>query len=184
HGSVVRMGKRTGNIITLLDLVEAIGVDAARYALVRNHIETNLDIDLDLWAKATSDNPVYYVQYAHARVSSILRNAADLGRDPGRARQRPRTPRGLGAGPDVSPTHEAGWAHVEGALRGPSWLRPPDDAQALVPSLWSSTARKVDGDLVVGGVSVPDLVANVNTPAYVLDEADLRARARAFREAF
>jgi arginyl-tRNA synthetase len=83
HGSVVRMGKRTGNIITLLDLVEAIGVDAARYALVRNHIETNLDIDLDLWAKATSDNPVYYVQYAHARVSSILRNAADLGLEPG-----------------------------------------------------------------------------------------------------
>jgi diaminopimelate decarboxylase len=84
----------------------------------------------------------------------------------------------------VSPTHEAGWAHVEGALRGPSWLRPPDDINILVASLWSSTTRKVDGDLVVGGVSLPDLVANVNTPAYVLDEADLRARARAFREAF
>jgi arginyl-tRNA synthetase len=83
HGSVVRMGKRTGNIITLLDLVEAIGIDASRYALVRNHIETNLDIDVDLWAKATSDNPVYYVQYAHARVASILRNAADLGLEPG-----------------------------------------------------------------------------------------------------
>jgi arginyl-tRNA synthetase len=83
HGSVVRMGKRTGNIITLLDLVDAIGIDAARYALVRNHLETNLDIDLDLWAKATTDNPVYYVQYAHARVSSILRNAAELGLEPG-----------------------------------------------------------------------------------------------------
>jgi arginyl-tRNA synthetase len=82
HGSVVRMGKRSGNIITLLDLVDEIGIDAARYALVRNHIETNLDIDLDLWAKATSDNPVFYVQYAHARVSSILRNAADLGLEP------------------------------------------------------------------------------------------------------
>ena len=70
HGLVVRMGKRTGNIITLLDLVEAIGLDAARYALARNHIETNLDIDVDLWAKATSDNPVFYVQYAHARVAS------------------------------------------------------------------------------------------------------------------
>lgn len=84
----------------------------------------------------------------------------------------------------MSPTHEAGWAHVEGALRGPGWLRPPDDPNALVPSLWSATAHKVDGDLVVGGVSVPDLVAGVNTPAYVLDEADLRARARAFRDAF
>ncbi|MGA8247177.1 MAG: arginine--tRNA ligase, partial [Nocardioides sp.] len=82
HGSVVRMGKRSGNIITLLDLVEAIGTDAARYALVRNSLETNLDIDLDLWTRATSDNPVFYVQYAHARVSSILRNAADLGLEP------------------------------------------------------------------------------------------------------
>ncbi len=82
HGTVVRMGKRSGNIITLLDLVEEIGVDAARYALVRNSIETNLDIDIDLWTKATSDNPVFYVQYAHARVSSILRNAADLGLAP------------------------------------------------------------------------------------------------------
>jgi diaminopimelate decarboxylase len=77
------------------------------------------------------------------------------------------------------PTHEAGWAHAEGALRGPSWLRPPADPNALVPLLWSSTAHKVAGSLVVGGVSVPDLVANVNTPAYVLDEADFRGRARA-----
>jgi arginyl-tRNA synthetase len=75
HGSVVRMGKRTGNIITLLDLVEAIGIDASRYALVRNSLETNLDIDLDLWTKATSDNPVFYVQYAHARICSVFRNA-------------------------------------------------------------------------------------------------------------
>ena len=82
HGTVVRMGKRSGNIVTLLDLVEEIGVDAARYALVRNSIETNLDIDVDLWTKATSDNPVFYVQYAHARVSSILRNAGDLGLAP------------------------------------------------------------------------------------------------------
>ncbi|HEX3221815.1 MAG TPA: diaminopimelate decarboxylase [Nocardioides sp.] len=82
------------------------------------------------------------------------------------------------------PTHEAGWAHADGALRGPSWLRPPAEPNALVPLLWSSTAHKSDGSLVVGGVSVPDLVANVNTPAYVLDEADFRARARAFGEAF
>ncbi len=82
------------------------------------------------------------------------------------------------------PTHEAGWAHADGALRGPSWLREPRDANALVPGLWSSTSRKVDGDLVVGGVSLPALVADVNTPAYVLDEADFRSRARAFREGF
>ncbi len=82
------------------------------------------------------------------------------------------------------PTHEAGWAHADGALRGPSWLREPQDPNALVPSLWSTTAHKVDGSLVVGGVTLPDLVAEVNTPAYVLDEADFRSRARAFREAF
>jgi diaminopimelate decarboxylase len=82
------------------------------------------------------------------------------------------------------PTHEAGWAHADGALRGPSWLRPPPDPNALVPSLWSTTTHKVDGSLVVGGVSLPDLAAEVNTPAYVLDEADFRSRARAFREAF
>jgi diaminopimelate decarboxylase len=82
------------------------------------------------------------------------------------------------------PSHEAGWAHADGALRGPSWLRQPDDANALVTHLWSSTAQKVDGSLVVGGVALPDLAANVNTPAYVLDEVDFRARARAFRDGF
>ncbi|MBB3040757.1 diaminopimelate decarboxylase [Nocardioides sp. LMS-CY] len=81
-------------------------------------------------------------------------------------------------------THEAGWAHAPGALRGPSWLREPGDVNDLVPHLWSQTAHKVDGELHVGGLAVPDLVANVNTPAYVLDEADFRARARAFRDAF
>ncbi|GEP34514.1 diaminopimelate decarboxylase [Nocardioides szechwanensis] len=81
-------------------------------------------------------------------------------------------------------THEAGWAHAPGALRGPSWLREPADPNALVPLLWSSTAHKVDGELTVGGVAVADVVAEFNTPAYVLDEDDFRARARAFRDAF
>jgi diaminopimelate decarboxylase len=82
------------------------------------------------------------------------------------------------------PSHEAGWAHADGALKGPSWLRAPADANALVPHLWSTTARKVDGVLEVGGVALPDLAADLMTPAYVLDEADFRARARAFRDAF
>jgi diaminopimelate decarboxylase len=81
-------------------------------------------------------------------------------------------------------SHEAGWAHAPGALRGPSWLREPADPNDLVPHLWSSTAQKVDGELHVGGLAVADLVAEHNTPAYVLDEADFRARARAFRDAF
>jgi diaminopimelate decarboxylase len=62
-------------------------------------------------------------------------------------------------------THEAGWAHAPGALRGPSWLREPRDPNALVEPLWSASARKVDGELHVGGLPVADVVANVNTPA-------------------
>jgi len=80
--------------------------------------------------------------------------------------------------------HEAGWAHAVESARGPAWLRPPDDANALVAPLWSSTARKVEGVLEVGGVAVTDLVAEHGSPAYVLDEADFRRRARAFRDAF
>ncbi|MEV1133260.1 arginine--tRNA ligase [Rhodococcus coprophilus] len=78
-GEAVKMSKRAGTVITLDDLVEAIGVDAARYALVRSSVDQSIDIDLELWTSTTSENPVYYVQYAHARLSSIARNAADLG---------------------------------------------------------------------------------------------------------
>jgi len=81
-------------------------------------------------------------------------------------------------------SHEAGWAHAPGALKGPSWLRQPTDTNALVPHLWSTTAHKVDGRLTVGGVALTDLVHRHGSPAYVLDEADFRARARAFRDAF
>ncbi|MGY0479211.1 arginine--tRNA ligase [Mycobacteroides abscessus] len=78
-GQPVRMSKRAGTVITLDDLVDAIGVDAARYALIRSSVDTSIDIDLELWASASSENPVYYVQYAHARLCALARNAADLG---------------------------------------------------------------------------------------------------------
>ncbi|WP_445166388.1 arginine--tRNA ligase [Mycolicibacterium sp. Dal123E01] len=78
-GQPVRMSKRAGTVITLDDLVEAIGVDAARYSLTRSSVDTPIDIDLALWSSASSENPVYYVQYAHARLSALARNAADLG---------------------------------------------------------------------------------------------------------
>lgn len=84
----------------------------------------------------------------------------------------------------MSHTHEAGWAHASGALRAPTWLREPGDPNALVESLWSQTAHKTDGVLTVGGVALTDLVREHGSPAYVLDEADFRARARAFAEAF
>jgi arginyl-tRNA synthetase len=78
-GKPLRMSKRAGTVLTLEDLVEAVGADAARYALARYSMDSSIDIDLDLWSKQSQDNPVYYVQYAHARLASILRNAADLG---------------------------------------------------------------------------------------------------------
>ncbi|WP_328391307.1 arginine--tRNA ligase [Nocardia sp. NBC_00416] len=77
-GVAVRMSKRAGTVVTLDDLVEAIGVDAARYSLVRSSVNSSIDIDLDLWTKQDSVNPVYYVQYAHARAASIARNAAEF----------------------------------------------------------------------------------------------------------
>ncbi|MGK8467632.1 arginine--tRNA ligase [Nocardia cyriacigeorgica] len=77
-GVAVRMSKRAGTVVTLDDLVEAIGVDAARYSLVRSSVNSSLDIDLDLWTKQDSVNPVYYVQYAHARAASIGRNADEF----------------------------------------------------------------------------------------------------------
>jgi arginyl-tRNA synthetase len=78
-GEPVRMSKRAGTVVTLNDLVEAVGVDAARYSLIRSSVDSSLDIDLDLLVKRTNDNPVYYVQYAHARLSSLARNAAEVG---------------------------------------------------------------------------------------------------------
>ncbi len=78
-GQPLRMSKRAGTVVTIDDLVEAIGVDAARYALARYSNDSNIDLDLDLWSTRSNDNPVFTVQYAHARVSSLLRNAADLG---------------------------------------------------------------------------------------------------------
>jgi arginyl-tRNA synthetase len=79
EGTAVRMSKRAGTVVTMEDLVEAVGVDAARYALIRSSHASPIDIDLDLWSKRTNDNPVFYVQYAHARLASLARNAADLG---------------------------------------------------------------------------------------------------------
>ncbi|OBB15857.1 arginine--tRNA ligase [Mycobacteriaceae bacterium 1482268.1] len=81
-GQPIRMSKRAGTVITLDDLVEAIGVDAARYSLIRSSVDTPIDIDLALWSSASNENPVYYVQYAHARLSALARNAAELGLTP------------------------------------------------------------------------------------------------------
>ncbi|GLY34729.1 arginine--tRNA ligase [Amycolatopsis sp. NBRC 101858] len=78
-GKPVRMSKRAGTVITMEDLVEAVGVDPARYELIRYSVDSTLDVDLDLLRKHSNDNPVYYVQYAHARLCTMLRGASDLG---------------------------------------------------------------------------------------------------------
>ncbi|HEX4400395.1 MAG TPA: arginine--tRNA ligase [Galbitalea sp.] len=81
NGVAQKMSKRAGTVVVLEDLVDAVGVDAGRYALVRSSIDSQIDIDLDLWSRKTSDNPVFYVQYAHARTRAVARNAEASGVD-------------------------------------------------------------------------------------------------------
>ncbi len=78
-GEELKLSKRAGTIITLEELVEKVGVDAARYTLIRYPVETPMIMDVDLLKKRTNENPVYYVQYAHARIAALLRNADELG---------------------------------------------------------------------------------------------------------
>ena len=80
-GEPVRMSKRAGTVVTMEDLVEAVGVDAARYALARSSSNSQLDIDLAQLSKKTNDNPVFYVQYAHARTQQVAVNAKSMGVD-------------------------------------------------------------------------------------------------------
>jgi len=78
-GAPVRLSRRAGNIITLDELVDAVGADAARYSLARSSTDSPLTLDIEVITRQANDNPVFYVQYAHARIASLLRNAAELG---------------------------------------------------------------------------------------------------------
>jgi len=78
-GEPVRMSKRAGTVVTLEDFVDAIGVDATRYALARYSSDSPINIDIDRWTRAANDNPVYYVQYCAARTANVTRQAADIG---------------------------------------------------------------------------------------------------------
>ncbi|MFD8594104.1 arginine--tRNA ligase [Kitasatospora sp. NPDC059646] len=78
-GKEVRLSKRAGNIITIDDVIDWIGVDAARYMLVRQSTDSTITIDIDVVTSQTAENPVFYVQYAHARMCSVARNAAEKG---------------------------------------------------------------------------------------------------------
>lgn len=77
-GEEVKLSKRAGTIITLEELVEKVGVDAARYTLIRYPVDTPMVMDIDILKRNTNENPVYYVQYAHARIAAVLRNASEL----------------------------------------------------------------------------------------------------------
>ena len=77
-GEEVKLSKRAGTIITLEELVEKVGVDAARYTLIRYPVDTPMVMDIDVLKRNTNENPVYYVQYAHARIAAVLRNATEL----------------------------------------------------------------------------------------------------------
>jgi arginyl-tRNA synthetase len=77
NGEVVRMSKRTGEMVTFEDLLDEVGADAARYFFLRRSTDQALDFDIGLAKQQSADNPVYYVQYAHARICSILRKAAE-----------------------------------------------------------------------------------------------------------
>ena len=79
NGEKVKMSKRTGNAVTLRELVEEVGLDAVRYNFAMRAGDSHLDFDLDLAVKQSNENPVYYAQYAHARISSILRQSAEKG---------------------------------------------------------------------------------------------------------
>jgi arginyl-tRNA synthetase len=82
-GEIVRISKRTGDIITLHEVLDEIGPDALRFFLLSHSADSQMDLDLDLAVKQSDENPVYYVQYAHARIASILRKAGDLPIDEG-----------------------------------------------------------------------------------------------------
>lgn len=85
-GELVKMSKRTGQSVTLNELMEEVGTDAARYFFLMRSLDSQLDFDLDLAKKKSNDNPVYYIQYAHARICSIFRQAEEtkltLGKEP------------------------------------------------------------------------------------------------------
>ena len=171
-----RMGKRRGNVITLDELVEAIGVDAARWYLVQRSHDQPLDIDLDLAVEASSKNPVYYVQYAHARCASILRKADDEGLavDGTGAAHTPEAVetallRTLAEWPELvalaaelrAPHRIAGWAHeLAGAFHAfhhdALVLHDDPDVRAFRLALVRATREALERSLALVGVDAPD----------------------------
>jgi arginyl-tRNA synthetase len=116
-GQRAQMSKRAGEFVTLDDLVEEVGVDAARWYLLSRSHDTTIDLDLDLAVKQSSENPVYYVQYAHARIASVLAKAPS-GRVM-RALAETREAGGGQAGASIAPLHPSERAAIKQLLDFP-----------------------------------------------------------------
>jgi len=142
-GEPLRMSKRSGTVITLDDLIELLEVDAARFALIRYSVDTTLDLDIELWTSRRNDNPVFYVQYAHARLCRMLANATDLGIT-------------LGSQYDptllISPQESellARLAAYPGVLAGAAELREPHRVARYLEELAGALHRFYDSDRVL-----------------------------------
>ena len=141
-GAAKRMSKRRGDIVTVDDLVEAIGVDATRFFMVGRSHDSTLDVDLDLAVEQSNKNPVYYVQYAHARIASILRNLG--GDSQGGARSRAACLRGAAsrarpsAGAGALPARHQGCRGTAGAAQA---AQLPGRAGGRVPRLLQAVPR-------------------------------------------
>ena len=137
RGQRTQMSKRRGDFVTLDELVDDIGVDAARWYMLQRSHDTAIDLDLDLARSQSSENPVYYVQYAHARIASILRKAADEGVDTGPAGGPAcRARRAIRARPDQAAARAPGRGDRGGrAPRSAPPLRLRDDDRGRLPRL-------------------------------------------------
>jgi arginyl-tRNA synthetase len=182
NGEELKLSKRAGTIITLEELVEKVGVDAARYTLIRYPVDTPMVMDVDVLRSRTNENPVYYVQYAHARICAVLRNATDLGISYGPVSIHPELlenerereligalaefPRVVASAAELREPHRI--ARYAEELAGiyhrfyadcrvlPMGDEPATDLHAARATLCSATARVIANSLALLGVTAPE----------------------------
>jgi arginyl-tRNA synthetase len=162
-GQRQKMSKRAGTVVTMADLVDVVGVDAARYAMSRSSIESTLEIDLELWASQTNENPVYYVQYAHARTANVARKAYAAG-----------VHRADGFDPNTldHPTEAAligQLARFDGVVRQAAELREPHRVARYLETLASAYHKWYDARRVVPFID--ELVTDVHRSRLWLNDA-------------
>jgi arginyl-tRNA synthetase len=178
---LVKLSKRAGNIVALADVIEEVGKDACRYFFVSRSPDSHQEFDLELAAKQSTDNPVFYVQYAHARASSIMRRAADAGITPGTislenstelrlakallrypevladaAAQLEAHPLAFYAYELAQVVHKEAWPNIRVVSVGSDSQSQPDDRSASRLALWTATRQVLANVLALIGVSAPD----------------------------